>query len=56
MLHALVDDVTAQGAVRLDLITQSRNIPAQSLYEKFGFKRVGDEFHGHFSYSWYKNG
>lgn len=53
-LKYIVDDMVERGAVRINLATQSRNVPAQSLYTKFGFKKT-KEWDNHHYYSWYKN-
>ena len=48
LMNAATEFAKANGAIRLDLLTEDNNLAGQHLYEKLGYKRTNEEF---FAYS-----
>lgn len=48
LMNAASEWAKANGAARLDLLTENNNYPGQHLYEKLGYVRTNEEF---FAYS-----
>lgn len=47
LMNAATDFARAQGAARLDLLTENNNLAGQHLYEKLGYKRTNEEFYAY---------
>lgn len=50
LMNTATEFARANGAGRLDLLTENNNFPGQHLYEKLGYVKVNEEF---FAYSLY---
>ena len=54
LLSYAIDDMVHRGAIKVELVTRPVNVRAKSLYNKFGFKQVGED--QDFAYfSWHKS-
>ena len=47
LMNAATDWARANGAVRLDLLTENNNLPGQHLYEKLGYVRTNEEYYAY---------
>jgi ribosomal protein S18 acetylase RimI-like enzyme len=47
LMNAATEFAKANGAARLDLLTEDNNLAGQHLYEKLGYKRFNQEFYAY---------
>lgn len=47
LMNAATAFAKQQGAARLDLLTEDKNLAGQHLYEKLGYKRTNEEFYAY---------